>query len=181
MQRVTVLAGVAVVAVLGFLGTTSPQAQAPARMTTAVIDVQRILAESSAGKAELERIKKLEEKKATDLAAFESEIKRRKEKLTDMGFSIKESERTKLQREIEDKVISGERFRKDSLREIKGEYQDVLADFERRIGPIIEQIGADRGIELILHRDNPAVAWASLSIDVTPEVIERFNKAHGSK
>ena len=151
-------------------------AQAPESLRTAVIDVQRILAESEAGKKEIARIKKTETEKAERLKGMEAEINKLKEKLTDLGFSISEAERTRLTRQIEDKVIDGERFRKDSVRQIKGLYEDVLADFEKRVGPIIKAIGQERGIHLILHRDNPAIAWADKSIDITDEVIARFNK-----
>lgn len=152
-------------------------AQTPAKLTTAVIDVQRILAQSVEGKKEMARLKKIEDEKAQTLAAIEADVNKLRQKLSDLGFSIADDERTKLQREIEDKVISGERFRKDSLRDIKTKYEEVLSAFEKRIGPIVEQLGTDRGILLILHRDNPIIAWADPVLDITPEVIDRFDKA----
>ena len=62
------------------LGATAAMAQAPTRLRTAVIDVQRILAESEAGKIELAQLKKLEEEKSAQLQKMEAEINKAKER-----------------------------------------------------------------------------------------------------
>jgi Skp family chaperone for outer membrane proteins len=152
------------------------RAQAPTRITTAVIDVQRILAESEEGKKEVARIKKLQDDRVKKLQEMEAEIQRLRDRLNELGFSISEEERTKLQRDIEDRTIVGERYRKDADREIKSQFEDVFASFEKRIYPIIEQMGDERGISLILNRDMPGLVWASKSVDITSDVIEHFNK-----
>src|SRR5438093_5314025 len=94
-------------------------AQAPVKLSTAVIDVQRILNESVEGKKEIDRIKKVQEQKLQEINQKDAEIQKLKDKLTDLGFSISEEERTKLQRSVEDKMIDADRFRKDADRDIK--------------------------------------------------------------
>ena len=174
-NRATLFTGLTLAALLA-LQPSPRAASAQEGIKTAVIDVRRILSESAAGKREMEKVKELEGVKTAQLAELETEIKKLRDKLTDLGFSISDSERTKLQREIEDRAIVGERLRKDSLRSIQTAYEDVLKSFEGLVGPIIEEIGSERGIQLILHRDNPAIAWADPMIDITPEVIARFDR-----
>lgn len=177
-NRATITTALTLATLLTIASAPSPASAQSGEIKTAVIDVRRILQESVAGKREMEKIKEIEASKTAQLAAIETEIKKLRDKLTDLGFSISDAERTKLQREIEDKAIVGERLRKDSLRAIQKAYEDVLKVFEGKVGPIIETIGSERGIQLILHRDNPAIAWAATTIDITPEVIARFDQAN---
>jgi Skp family chaperone for outer membrane proteins len=181
MKRPNQLIAAAVAA--GALSLAHPvPAQAPTqpRLHTAVIDVQRILAESEEGKKEIARIKKVQDERLQKLNLLEAEVQKLKDKLTDLGFSISEEERTKLQRQIEDKMIDGERYRKDADREIKSQFEDVFASFEKRIFPIIEAMGIEKGIQLILNKDMPGLVWADKSMDITSDVIERFNKMAAS-
>ena len=170
--------GLAAIAAIPLLAGSKPaRAQTPVKLVAAVIDVQRILAESEEGKKEIARIKKVQDEKLQQLNQMDAEIQKLKDKLTDLGFSISEDERTKLQRTIQDKMIDVDRYRTDADREIKSQFEDVFAAFEKRIFPIIEQIGSEKGIQLILNRDVPGLVWADKSIDITTDVIERFNKA----
>ena len=41
---------------------------------------------------------------------------------------------------------------------------------------LIEALGVDKGIQLILNKDTPGLVWADKSLDITTDVIERFNK-----
>lgn len=177
MTRPTQVA-IALSLLAGALSVRPARAQAlPAgKIHTAVIDVQRILAESEEGKKEVARIKKLQDERLQKLNQMEQEIQKLRDKLNELGFSVSEEERTKLQRQIEDKSIDGDRFRKDADREIKSQFEDVFASFEKRIYPIIEQLGIEKGILLILNKDMPGLVWADKSVDITVDVIERFNK-----
>src|SRR5687768_5480078 len=109
-KRSRILAPAVVAAGLLATSASSPSlAQAP-KLMTAVIDVQRILAESIEGKKEIERIKKVQEGKLQQINTMDAEIQKLKDKLTDLGFSISEEERTKLQRSVEDRMIEADRF-----------------------------------------------------------------------
>jgi outer membrane protein len=156
--------------------TAAPGARAQVRLQAGVIDVQRILAESEEGKKEIARIKKVQDEHMQHLNQVEAEVKKLKEKLANLGFTISEEERTKLQRQIEDRMIDGERYRKDADRQIKSEFEDVFASFEKRIYPIIEALGTERGVLIIFNRETPGLVWADKSVDITNDVIERFNK-----
>ena len=163
------------------LSTAGPMVAASnAEQIIGVIDVQRILSESEEGKKEIARIKRVQDLKREELKQKEVDVQRLRDKLNDLGFSISEDERTKLQRELEDKMIDGERFRKDADREISSQFEDVFADFEKRIYPIIEQVGAELGVHVIFNKQTPGLVWAQKSVDVTNKVIERFNRVSAS-
>ena len=73
MRRANYALGTLAIGLAGLLCTAqTTRAQAPTRIQTAVLDVQRILAGSEAGKRELERIKKIEDQKTTRLKEMEA-------------------------------------------------------------------------------------------------------------
>jgi Skp family chaperone for outer membrane proteins len=141
----------------------------------AVIDVDRVLSESAAGKQELARVQSMQEGLLGELQAMQNEIQQLQNKLKSVGFSIAETERRKMQREIEDKVIEGKRREKDFERQINAELESVMAELEKKVIPIIEQIGSERGIQLIFNRALPGLVYADPDLDITGEVIKRLD------
>ena len=154
------------------------QAQpASTEQLAAVIDVDRVLSESDAGKAELARVQTVQEGLVGELQTMQGEIQQLQNKLKSLGFSIAETERRKMQREIEDKVIEGKRREKDFERQINVELESVMANLEKRVIPIIEQIGSERGIQLIFNRALPGLVYADPKLDITSDVITRLDAA----
>ena len=145
----------------------------------AVIDEQRILQDSAPGKQQLESIDRLQEQKRTQLKNMENEIQKLQEQLRSMGFSIADEERTRLQRQIEDKVIVAQRFKKDAEREVQSQIEDILRTLEKLSKPVIEQVGRERGIELIFSRSAPGLIYVDPSMDITADVITRLNAGAG--
>jgi outer membrane protein len=150
-------------------------AQASTEQHFAVIDVDRVLNDSEAGKKELARIKQIREAKLAELEAMRAEIEKSREKLTSLGFSISDLERRKLQRDIEDSIIEGQRKEKDFEREINNEIEQVMADLETKVIPIIEKVGSERGILFIFNRATPGLVYADPNLDITGEVIKRLD------
>ena len=147
----------------------------------AVIDEQRILQDSVPGKRQLEAIDALQEQRRNQLKAMETEVLKLQEQLKSMGFSIADEERTRLQRQMEDKVIEAQRFKKDAEREVQSQIEDILRELEKLSKPVIEQVGRERGIELIFSRSAPGLIYVDPSLDITSDVITRLNAGGGAR
>ena len=74
---------------------------APAKV--AVIDVQKVLATSTAGKAAYERLKKMQEERITKAKGMEDELRKLETELTTKRLSLSEDKVAELTRSIADR------------------------------------------------------------------------------
>ena len=153
------------------------QGTAPARI--AVIDVQRVLANSTAGKAASERLKKMQEERVAKAKAMDEEIAKLDADINNKKLSLSEDKLTDLQKQLSDKKIAMQRYAQDADREM-GEARDrALLDLENKIKPVIDSIGKEMGLAAIFNKFESGLVYASDAIDITEPVIVRFNNAQG--
>lgn len=160
------------------LGSTPLAAQAPAPaagMRIAVIDVQRILIDSAPGKETLARLKQLQDRKLGEAKTQQDEINALRQKINDGRLSLTEDKLAEMEKQAEDKVITFRRFQDDADRELQKARDAAFDDIEKRVLPIINQVGAEGGYTLIFNKFGSGLVFADDKIDITPQVIERFN------
>ena len=149
-------------------------ADAP-RSPVVVLDMQRVLNESVAGKAARNNL--------------EDEAKKRRVKVDEVGREVK-----KLQEELQKQstLLSGTALegRKELLEKRQKEYtrllQDLQEDFTRRnnaeveklvkeVDMLVKKIAVDRKYSFILERDLRFVIFATPELDLTDEIIHQLD------
>ena len=169
MKKFLVAVAVTALAVPVFAQTT------PARV--AVIDVQKVLTQSTAGKASYERLKKLQEERVEKAKAMDGELRKLDSDINAKKISLSEEKLTEMQKQLADKRISMQRYAQDADREI-GEARDrELQALEAKIKPIIDAIGKEMGLAAIFNKFESGLVYASDAIDITDTVVKRFNEA----
>lgn len=153
------------------------QGAAPARV--AVIDVQRVLANSAAGKTASERLKKMQDERVARAKAMDDEIAKLDADINSKKLSLSEEKLADMQKQLSDKKIAMQRYAQDADREM-GEARDrALLDLENKIKPVIDSIGKEMGLAAIFNKFESGLVYASDAIDITDTVIQRFNTAQG--
>lgn len=151
---------------------------APARL--AVIDVQRVLANSAAGKAASERLKKMQEDRVAKAKQMDDEMQKLDADINNKKLSLSEDKLTEMAKQLSDKKIAAQRFQQDAEREM-GEARDrALMELENKIKPVIDSIGKEMGLAAIFNKFESGLVYASDAIDITDTVIKRFNDAQGT-
>jgi outer membrane protein len=150
---------------------------APSRL--AVIDVQKVLSQSAAGKNAYEKLKKLQEDRIAKAKKMDEEAAALDNEINTKKLSLSEDKLTDLTKQLSDKKIAMQRFAQDADREV-GEARDrELQALEARIKPVIDQIGKEMGLAAIFNKFESGMVYASDAIDITDTVIARFNSAQG--
>ncbi len=148
---------------------------APARV--AVIDVQRVLANSAAGKAASERLKKMQEDRMSKAKQMDEEMQKLDADINNKKLSLSEDKITEMQKQLSDRKIAAQRYAQDAEREM-GEARDrALVELENKIKPVIDSIGKEQGLAAIFNKFESGLVYASDAIDITDTVIKRFNDA----
>lgn len=171
MKKFLISVAVAALAVPAFAQTQ------PARL--AVIDVQRVLASSSAGKAASDRLKKMQEDRVTRAKQMDDEMQKLDADINSKKLSLSEEKLTEMAKQLSDRKIAAQRFAQDAEREM-GEARDrALLELENRIKPVIDSIGKEMGLAAIFNKFESGLVYASEAIDITDTVIKRFNENAG--
>ena len=147
----------------------------PARV--AVIDVQKVLSQSTAGKAAYEKLKKVQDDKMERGKSLAEEMQKLEADIATKRLSLSEDKLAEMQKQLADKRISIQRFSQDAEREIDEARARELQVLEAKIKPVIDAIGKEMGIAVIFNKFESGLVYASDAIDLTDTVIQRFNAA----
>ena len=177
-RRPRLLAALAFVAAPALLAAAA-EAQAPAArpLKIAIIDSDRVVAESTRGKAALERLKTLQEAKVAEGRRLTQELADLRKRLEDGRLSLAPDKLEELRKQIQDKGIALERFQADAQRELEEERERALAGIEREILGVIDQVGKEQGYTLIFNKFRSGLVYAEEAVDISPLVIQRFDAA----
>lgn len=147
----------------------------PARV--AVIDVNKVLTQSAAGKAAYDKLKKMQEDRVEKAKAMDEELRKLDAEINTKRISLSEDKLADLQKQLADKRISMQRYAQDADREI-GEARDrELQALEAKIKPVIDALGKEMGLAAIFNKFESGLVYASEAIDITDTVVTRFNAA----
>ncbi len=150
-------------------------APAPTSIRVAVIDVERLVRDSALGKEAFGRVKKISDDKKVENDRLQKELRDIEQKLADQGQSLSDDKRDALQKQYNEKSIDYKSFTEKASRDLDQAQKKELADLERRVFPIISQLGKERGYTLIFNKFQSGLVFADDAADITDDVLKRFN------
>jgi outer membrane protein len=156
-------------------GAGAPAAPSTAAMRIGVINVERLVQESALGKEAFSRVKRLNDQKKDEADKLSKELRDMEQKLADQGSALADDKREQLQKSYQEKAIAFKRFQDDANRDLETAQKKELGELERRVFPIINQVGKERGFTLIFNKFQSGLVFADESIDITDEVLKVFN------
>jgi len=161
----------------GYPAAASGQTAEPTRV--AVIDIDRIAQESERGQALIEEFQGLQEEILRGRQTREQEIR----DLTNRAGSqlLSAEARADITRDIERKQTDLQRWLEDQQRDFNERQTTGFQALEQELGPVVEEVARERGIQLIF-RVTPGLTFImDAALDISPEVIQRFNARAGGE
>ena len=144
-------------------------------LKVAVINTEQVLLESETGKAVLAELRQVREAKEAEGQALQTEAEDLRKRLTEGRLSLAEDKIAQLEQQLEEKGIALRRFQDDASRELNKRRDEVLAGIDRKVLPIINQVGQEQGYSLIFRKFESGLVFASEEIDITGEIIRRLD------
>lgn len=176
MKRFVLTAVAALVAASAWAqGTTAPAPATTQNIRIGVINVERLVQESALGKEAFARVKRLNDVKKEEGEKLSKELRDMEQKLADQGSAMADDKREALQKSYQEKAISFKRFQDDANRELEASQKKELGELERRVFPVINQVGKEKGYTLIFNKFQSGLVYADDAIDVTDDVLKVFN------
>ncbi len=155
-----------------------PPQQAPLRM--AFLDLQRIAAESNEGKAASSKVQALTQKKSAELQDKTKQLQGNQQKIQQGGAVLNDAARAQTQKEIDRLTVEIDRFQEDANAEVQELQQSLQAEFQEKLRPIVDAVVKELAIGLLFSAGDAGAIYVDPSLDITGEIIKRFDSAKPS-
>src|SRR6185436_4308430 len=149
----------------------------PAGAKYAFINIQRIAAESAQGKSLSSRVPALNNQKVTQLNEKNKALQTAQQKLDSGGSVLSEAARGQLEKDIDRQQTDIQRFTDDAQKEVQDLQNELQAEFQQKLGPVIQQVAQEKKLEILFSALDAGIIWADAGLDLTTEVIRRFDAA----
>jgi len=142
----------------------------------AIVDLDRAINATDQGKKAREELQGKQKQAEGQLKPMYEKGKALAEEIQSKRFVLSEDALRKKQLDLAD--IQNDLKSKGA--ELEGQFK---IDYERLVGPlrdkllgIVTDFGKEQGYTLILERNTPGVIYSKEALDITDEVVKRFNK-----
>lgn len=148
----------------------------PEGAKVAFMNIQQVAGESAEGKAANARVQALRDKKLQELQTRNKQLEAAQQKVQG-GNLLSEDARSQAQKEVDRLTVEIQRAQQDADQELNELSQQLNVEFQRKLGPVIQQVSQERGLHLLLSRADAGIIWADAGLDLTAEIIKRFDAA----
>jgi outer membrane protein len=143
------------------------------RVKIGFIDIQRVIAESAAGKRAKERFQAQVKKAEADTLKDRQELERLRNDLDKKGPLLKEEERRNLESDFQKKSVNLQRTMSDYQQDLQQKERDMMQEILKELEQIVIDVGKSDKFTLILERSQ--ILYSDQGIDITNKVIESYN------
>jgi len=141
------------------------------------INIQRIANESSEGRSSTARVKALNDKKVAELSDKQKALQATQQKLQQGGSVLSDQARGQLEKDAERFQVEIQRFTQDAQKEVAELQQELQNDFQAKLIPVISAVASEKSLHLVFSQVDSGIVWADPGLDLTGEVIRRFDAA----
>ncbi len=147
-----------------------------AELKIGYVDLQKALNESEGGKKAKADLDEIIKAKQLLIDKKGKELERLKEELDKQSALLSDEARKARQDALDKKMRDFQRFVQDAQAEVKKREAEFTDELLKDLRKIIEGIGKEGHYVLILERVEGFILYADKAIDLTDEVIKRYNE-----
>ena len=164
----------------------SPLLQAQ-NLKVGIINMNRALNETEEGKRILDNMKAVISKENEELRKKQENLKRLQDELSKQGFLLSDAARLQKEEELRRRSRDVDRFREDKQAEFARMQQRATERIHQGLMKIIKKFATSEKYDMLMESGDQLagmpgpVIYFDNSLDVTDEIISRYNKATSEK
>lgn len=139
------------------------------------VDLQRALNSVEEGKKAKAKLKKEFESKQKTLTKKQNEVKNLKQSLESGAEMMTDQAKRKKAIELQQQMASLQQLYMEMQRELAEKESKATQKIFGKMETIIAKIAEDKGYDLVLEKTESSVLFAKDSMDLTDELIKRYN------
>ena len=141
-----------------------------------VIDVQRILENSSAGKTALTQINEQGKKMKEEIDQKGAQLEEDQKRFEREAIVMNKEKRAEKEREIRIRINDFKAMQKKYTREFKELEAKLVRKIRNDVYAMVAEMGKKEGYLLILEKHESGVVYMPGTVDITDHVIKLFNE-----
>jgi outer membrane protein len=165
-------------AMLGLLAATGAEAAAT---RIVYVDVQKVLVRSVAGLAAREQLEREKAAMQKDVDNRRVEVDKLREELEKKGLVLTADARREKEETLQRKIRDLRRMSEDLQKELQQKEQQLTQRILQDLTGLIERIGKDKGLLMVLERRSAGVIYGDPEADITDEIIRAFDQEKARK
>jgi Skp family chaperone for outer membrane proteins len=139
------------------------------------VNVQQVAAYSADGKVAAEKINALRDQKTRELQDKQKTLQANQQRLERDGGVMNDQARAQLTAEIDRQQRDLQRLSEDAQQEVQTLVEQVEADFNRKLSPVIDRVARAKGVDFVFNGAQSGLIWAAQGMDLTAEVIQALD------
>ncbi len=175
MHRLSILPAAAILAA----AMAAPAARADVRL--GYVDLHRAIAEVQDGRDAKAKLKKEYDLRQQELDQKQDEVKQMQADLQSRGDAMSPDAKMKAQQEVDQKVIEVGRLYQSLQKELAEKEQAALKPIFAKMNLLIQTIAQNEGLTMVFEKSDSTLLYALPSLDLTNELIRRYNSQSGKK
>lgn len=137
-----------------------------------VVDMQKAIQTSKAGKTARTELETAFNKKKKELQAEEERLKKLQESFQKQQAALSASARQKKQAELQEKFMKYQELLQKSQADIQKREQEMSAPIIAKIREVVAELAKKKGLDAVLEKNENVVLFSTSDLDLTEEVLK---------
>lgn len=146
-----------------------------AQSKIAVINSQDVLEKSSEGKKVVARIQERDKQYQASIAKLDEDIRQLQTQLNTQRLTMTDEAALQRQNDLDKKTTDRKRMAEDAYAGMQDLTNRLFKKVLDELMPIVEQLGKERGFDIIFDLQKSGAAWVSPAVDLSSEVVKRYD------
>jgi Skp family chaperone for outer membrane proteins len=146
-----------------------------------VVNSQDVLEKSAEGKRVMAQIQDKDKQNQSRLGTLDEDIRNLETRINTQRLTLTNEAMMQLSSDLEKKRTERKRFAEDSLREMQEFTGRLFQRVQTELLPIIEQVGKEKNLDIILDLARSGAIYFNPTIDLTQEVITKYDASKASR
>lgn len=168
--RTTIFTSILFMVILVSVGT------AQQTLDVAVVDLLKAFEVSSAGQQVVDQLKNKEQEIRNEITGIENEAQKLQTKYNTQKLTLTMDAQQQLLADIDRLRTKRSRVEEDRTKEFRDLQMRLFGKLRNEILPVVDNIAREKGFSLVLDVSSSGVVYFNQTIDITEEVIKRYDQ-----
>jgi len=146
-----------------------------------IVNPMEVMEKSAEGKSILARLEKKSKENQDKLVKMDDQIRDLETKINTQRLTLTQESLMNMSSDLDRMRTDRKRFAEDTYREFTQLRDRLFNKVKTELIPIIEQIGKERNMVVIFDLTNSGVIYFTPTIDLTEELIKKYDASKTSK
>jgi Skp family chaperone for outer membrane proteins len=146
-----------------------------------IVNPMQVMEESAEGKSILARLEKKSKENQDKLVKMDNQIRDLETRINTQRLTLTQESLMNMSSDLERRRTDRKRFAEDSYRDFTQLRDRLFNQVKTELIPIIEQVGKERNMVAIFDLTNSGVIYFIPTIDLTKEIIKKYDASKASK